>query len=87
MMKLSDQFSAVRANVLMMQPLPNISQAYRLFAQEERHKEMAAITNQTESLAFLADKKDSTHIPDKLVLGHLLTISVLGPDFKLAVLM
>ncbi|XP_074347654.1 uncharacterized protein LOC141686522 [Apium graveolens] len=36
----------VRANVLMMQPLPNVSAAYNLFAQEERHKEISQVSNQ-----------------------------------------
>ncbi|KAL8111231.1 hypothetical protein AgCh_019082 [Apium graveolens] len=42
-------------NVLMMQLLPNIAQTYRLFAQEERHKELSNITSQTEAMAFVAD--------------------------------
>ena len=41
MMKLNDKFASVRANILMMHPLPQVSQAYRLFAQEERHKEIS----------------------------------------------
>ncbi|XP_074337540.1 uncharacterized protein LOC141674737 [Apium graveolens] len=57
MMKLNEHFSAVRANILMMHPIPSIHQAYRLFAQEERHKEVSQLSAQTESLAFLADKK------------------------------
>ncbi|XP_074343463.1 uncharacterized protein LOC141682654 [Apium graveolens] len=56
MMKLSEQYSQVRGNVLMMEPLPNISQTYKLFAQEESHKEICSVTNQTESMAFYADK-------------------------------
>nr|XP_017250991.1 PREDICTED: uncharacterized protein LOC108221639 [Daucus carota subsp. sativus] len=57
MMKLSDSFATVRGNVFMMQPLPNIAQTYRLFAQEERHKEISNVTNQTEAMAFYADKR------------------------------
>lgn len=57
MMKLSDQFAAVRANILMIQPLPNVSQVYRIFAQEERHKEISHLSNQTESMAFYSDKR------------------------------
>ncbi|XP_074334049.1 uncharacterized protein LOC141671658 [Apium graveolens] len=57
MMKLSDTFAAVRGNVLMMQHLPNIAQTYRLFAQEERHKELSNITSQTEAMAFVADRR------------------------------
>ncbi|XP_057543533.1 uncharacterized protein LOC130821771 [Amaranthus tricolor] len=35
LMKLSDDFSNVRSNVLMMQPLPSVNQAYRLLVQEQ----------------------------------------------------
>ena len=38
LMKLNDEFGAVRGNILMMNPLPNLTQAYRLLMQEERHK-------------------------------------------------
>ena len=54
MMKLNDHFSAVRGNILMMSPLPNISQAYRLFTQEEIHKELSH--SNTESMAFQANR-------------------------------
>ncbi|XP_074346325.1 uncharacterized protein LOC141685098 [Apium graveolens] len=57
MMKLNDKFVAVRANILMMHHLPNMSAAYRLFAQEERHKEISQISNQSESMAFLANRR------------------------------
>ncbi|XP_074323025.1 uncharacterized protein LOC141659974 [Apium graveolens] len=57
MMKLNDEFTAVRANILMIQPLPNISQVYRLISQEERHKEISKISSQTEAMSFYADRK------------------------------
>nr|XP_017256544.1 PREDICTED: uncharacterized protein LOC108226104 [Daucus carota subsp. sativus] len=59
MMKLSDKFSTIRGNVLMQQQqqLPTVSQAFRLFSQEERHQEVSQIVSNTESLAFVADKK------------------------------
>ncbi|XP_074382101.1 uncharacterized protein LOC141724010 [Apium graveolens] len=57
MMKLNDQFADVRANILMMYPMPNVSQAYRLFAQEERHKEISNLSNQTEAMAFYSDRR------------------------------
>ncbi|XP_074364966.1 uncharacterized protein LOC141706032 [Apium graveolens] len=50
-------YCTFRGNVLMMQPLPSIAQTYRLFAQEERHKEISSVTSQTESLAFYADRR------------------------------
>lgn len=56
MMKLNDSFAAVRAHVLMMHPLPNVSQAFRLFAQEENHKELGQ-GHQVESMAFMADRR------------------------------
>ncbi|XP_074374270.1 uncharacterized protein LOC141714664 [Apium graveolens] len=44
LMKLNDRFSAVRANILMMNPLPSLTQAYRIVAQEETHKEISQNT-------------------------------------------
>lgn len=41
----------------MMQPLPNVSQAYRLFAQEERHNRLSKLSSQTEAMSFYADRK------------------------------
>ncbi|XP_074337881.1 uncharacterized protein LOC141675067 [Apium graveolens] len=57
MMKLNDDYSVVRANILMQVPMPNVTSAYRLFAQEERHKEIAQIKNQSDSLAFYSDSR------------------------------
>ncbi|XP_057532157.1 uncharacterized protein LOC130810200 [Amaranthus tricolor] len=52
MMKLNEQFSGIRSNVLMMKDLPHLSEAYRLFAQEETHKEIAQNTTVNEPLGF-----------------------------------
>ncbi|XP_017229026.1 uncharacterized protein LOC108204208 [Daucus carota subsp. sativus] len=57
MMKLADKFSTIRGNILMQQPLPPIANAFKLFSQEERHQEIAQLSSNTESLAFLADNK------------------------------
>ncbi|XP_074374803.1 uncharacterized protein LOC141715227 [Apium graveolens] len=57
-MKLNGQYSTVRGNILMMYPLPNVSQAYRLFAKEERHKDVSQISTQIESLAFVANRNN-----------------------------
>lgn len=57
MMKLSDKFSAIRGNVLMQQPLPTLSNAFRLFSQEERHQQIAGAGVNTETMAFMADTK------------------------------
>lgn len=57
LMKLNDSFSPIRANILMMNPLPNITQAYRLLHQEERHKEICITPNPTESIALAATQR------------------------------
>lgn len=41
----------------MMNLLPNISQIYRLFSQEERHREISQMTTQTEVMASYTDKR------------------------------
>lgn len=58
MINLGDRFSAIRGNILMQQPLPPMSAAFRLFSQEERHQEIAHLTSNTESLAFVADNRN-----------------------------
>ncbi|XP_074322741.1 uncharacterized protein LOC141703761 [Apium graveolens] len=57
-MKLNEEFASVRGNILMQYPMPNIANAYRLFAQEEIHKELSSVTSQTESLACFSKKKN-----------------------------
>lgn len=44
-------------NVLMQQPLPNLSNAFEVFSQEKRHQLLSQSGNQIESLAFLPDSK------------------------------
>ena len=57
-MKLDDDYSQIRTNILMMDDLPNASQIYRLLMQEHRHKEISKVTTiPTESVAFFADKR------------------------------
>lgn len=58
LLKLNDKYSAVRGHIMMMNPLPTVSQAYRLVAQEENHKEISQISLNTESLAFAAERKN-----------------------------
>lgn len=57
LMKLNDNFSTVRGNILMMTPLLNVTQAYRLVAQEENHKEISHQANQNDNHAFVADRR------------------------------
>lgn len=56
-MKLDENFSVVRGNILVMLLLPSISLTYRVFAQEEGHKEISQLSTQTKALAFAADKQ------------------------------
>ncbi|XP_074346200.1 uncharacterized protein LOC141684968 [Apium graveolens] len=41
LLKLNDKYSVVRGHIMMIQPLPTVSQAYRLVAQEENHKDLS----------------------------------------------
>jgi len=41
----------------MMPSLPKATEAYRMFAQEEKHREISQLSCNTESLAFLAEKR------------------------------
>lgn len=62
LMKLDDQYANARSNLLMMQPLPNISLAYRLLVQDE--KQRAASQAQGESsnaMAFATDHRRDDH--------------------------
>lgn len=54
-MKLNDGFEVVRGSILMLNPLPSISHAYRLLMQEEKHKQLyQPNTNIHEPVAFTA---------------------------------
>ncbi|XP_074341021.1 uncharacterized protein LOC141678576 [Apium graveolens] len=58
LLKLNDKYSGVRGHIMMMNPLPTVSQAYRLVAQEENHKDLSQLSFQSESVAFVADKRN-----------------------------
>ncbi|XP_021767171.1 uncharacterized protein LOC110731609 [Chenopodium quinoa] len=66
LMKLHEKYGMVRTNILMMQPLPTISIAYRLCMQEEKHKEMSvsSLAN-TEPMAFGAGRRFNDRPYDK----------------------
>ncbi|XP_060673809.1 uncharacterized protein LOC132803959 [Ziziphus jujuba] len=54
-MGLNESFSAVRAQILMLDPLPPIAKVFNLVIQEERQRTIGSIPpNPTESMAFLA---------------------------------
>lgn len=59
MMKLAYKFTTVRGNILMQQPLPSLSNAFKMFYQEERHHELSSLTAQAETLTYVTDNKRS----------------------------
>ncbi|XP_074347113.1 uncharacterized protein LOC141685937 [Apium graveolens] len=55
LMKLNNNYSNVRSNILMMDTLPSLPQAYRMLLQEQRHREISRIVpNIVESTDFAA---------------------------------
>ena len=57
-MKLDDKFVNIRTNILMMQPLPSVSLAYRLLIQEEKQRTVAQLQGESSNtMAFVADYK------------------------------
>lgn len=61
LMKLNDNFSSVRTNILMMQPLPNLQTTYRLCVQEEKHKQVRQLnTTPTEPMEFSIERRRFT---------------------------
>lgn len=42
-MGLNDSYSAVRSQILLMQPLPSINQAYSMLVQEEPHRQLSSL--------------------------------------------
>ena len=60
-MKLNPNFSHVRANILMQYPLPPISHAYRLLAQEEEHKAISENIPEDSHAMFANKGRPSEH--------------------------
>uniref|UniRef100_A0A803M9W8 GAG-pre-integrase domain-containing protein n=1 Tax=Chenopodium quinoa TaxID=63459 RepID=A0A803M9W8_CHEQI len=56
LMKLNNKYNNTRSNILMMQPLPPISLAYRLLIQEEKQQELS-VNDNTKVMAFAADSR------------------------------
>lgn len=50
----------MRANILMMTPLLNVTRAYRIVTQEENQKEVSQQVSQADALAFVTDKRQFT---------------------------
>lgn len=58
LMNVDDQYGLVKTNILMLPELPNVSMAYSMLYQEQKHKEHARIHNSSsDSMAFMANKK------------------------------
>lgn len=57
LMKLSNNYANVRSNILMMENMPNLSQAYRMLLQEQSHREISHLSSNTEAVAFVADRR------------------------------
>ena len=57
-MKLHEDYAQVRSNILMTNPLPNITQAYTILIAEQKHKDISKTTHVTnESFTFAVDKR------------------------------
>ena len=71
LMKLNDNYSVIRGNILMLNPLPNVTQVYRMISQEEHHKEFSTSQSQNSSdaLAFAAERSSGAKYPNKNVPG------------------
>ncbi|WOG87595.1 hypothetical protein DCAR_0206825 [Daucus carota subsp. sativus] len=58
LMKLASGYEILRGNMLLMNPLPSISHAYRLLLQEENHKKLTQSSqSHDESMAFAANRR------------------------------
>ncbi|CAO2832574.1 unnamed protein product [Amaranthus hypochondriacus] len=56
LMKLDQEYSQVRSNLLMHKDLPNVTKVYRMLLQEEYHKGINRVTNEIEPIAFATEK-------------------------------
>lgn len=55
LMKVSRNYALVKSTILMMQPLPNITQPYRLLCQKENHRNLSdSAKNSNEVVVFTA---------------------------------
>lgn len=58
LMKLHDDYAQVRCQILMMSPLPQLTFAYRLLLDEQKHKDVSKLSTSSESMAFAVDRKN-----------------------------
>lgn len=58
MMKLNEGYEVIRGSILMMSPLPSISEAYMVLIQEEKHKQLySSHTNSDDNMTFAVAKR------------------------------
>ncbi|KAF8387792.1 hypothetical protein HHK36_026447 [Tetracentron sinense] len=55
LMGLNDTYSAIRGQILLMDPLPSLNKTYSLVLQEERQREITMSTNNVDASALLAN--------------------------------
>lgn len=80
-MGLNDSFSAVRAQILLTDPLPSLNKVFALIIQEERHREITVSSLSHESAALMTKSilNSSPTSPHKFT--ALMTKSTSGPRF------
>lgn len=70
-MKVDGKYGPVKTNILMLPELPNVSTAYRMLFQEQKHKELARLhtaPSSSDDMAFTASKKyysDKSHFTNR----------------------
>lgn len=65
-MKLHENLSQIRSKLLMMSPLPNISQAYRILVAEQKHKDIWKQTLVSNDALGFATERNPHHNKDLL---------------------
>ncbi|XP_074349827.1 uncharacterized protein LOC141689441 [Apium graveolens] len=70
LLKLNDKFSAVRGHILLMVPLPTVSQAYGLIAQEENHRDLSQSSSNNENMVFVADRRNYSQNQNQKPYGY-----------------
>lgn len=52
LMKVDEQYAPIKTNILMLPELPNVSTAYRMLQQEQKHKELSKLNASTNKRSF-----------------------------------
>lgn len=64
-MKFNDGFEVIRGSILIMNPLPAISHAYKLLLQEKNHKKLYQPSSNTDDIMAFAVNNNRRHFQDK----------------------